>query len=676
MFKSTTESRNKYSLLSRKKLETLYSNIDDYFENCKKYGLQAREGQVNMALCVFDAIESSDSLVIEAGVGIGKSYAYLIPLLYYFSLTQKSFIISTSTIALQEQLERDIAKLSKQTNIELDVVVAKGMTNFICLNRLEEFLNNYKDNKNYLNEFDLKKQDRKDYPKIKDNIWKMINVEKCRYSNCSNCTNCEFYKRRNLMKNINGAIICNHDLLVEDLSRSSGLYGKQLFKNVGIIVCDEAHNLENKVRSARTGSIKINGVKDIVGKAIKILEQNGNYEYNYNQIISIVEKLSKHINKNVLDQIHELKNNGIDIEDCNGLKFHFDDEVISLSTEIETILEKLVDSIQLFSKRNTDELEEQLYEYSMMFEILSLGDDGEDLFWIEKKGKKNNIYYAPKNIDKIAYQLFFYQDEYTKLIKETLNMNMKKTFIFTSATLSVGKDDFSYFLQNIGASKVKEGLTIENSYDSPYKYDENALLYSCSDIANPKDKQKYLEQLVYKIKELIILTHGKALVLFTSKTDMKYVYEKIGNKIDDINVYVQNDGSSQDTVKNKFKDDINSVLFSTGIFWEGIDIKGKSLSNLIIARLPFPVVDPIMEYKKRLYGNKGFEKVYIPEMLIKLKQGVGRLIRSEDDKGIVCILDSRLSKYEKVVQNTLPIKKIVKSIEEVEQFVRKNKIND
>ena len=128
--------------------------------------------------------------------------------------------------------------------------------------------------------------------------------------------------------------------------------------------------------------------------------------------------------------------------------------------------------------------------------------------------------------------------------------------------------------------------------------------------------------------------------------------------------------------KNKFKKDINSVLFSTGIFWEGIDIKGKSLSNLIIARLPFPVVDPIMEYKKSLYGNKGFEKVYIPEMLIKLKQGVGRLIRSENDTGIVCILDSRLSKYEKVVQNTLPIKNIVKNIDDLKQFINEKGINN
>ena len=662
------QSESDYHRLDKASLEKLYEKINDYFENYEIYGLQLRDGQINMALSVFDAIESSDDLVIEAGVGIGKSYAYLIPLLYYFSLTNKSFIISTSTIALQEQLEKDIKKLSEQLDIKLDLVVAKGMNNFICLNRLESFLN--KSHK--IKTFNYEKQDRKDYPDIKDEDWRKINVEHCLYSKCKNFNNCEFYKRRLLMKNINGVIICNHDLLIEDLTRGSGLYGRQLFKNVDFIVVDEAHNLESKVRSSKTKEIKINSIKEPIKNAIRILEQNKNYEYNYDKIIAIIEKLSNYINKNVLDKIKELKDNNIEIEDCNGLEFKFDENVIKLSNKVAAILNELNNSVQLYSNKDTEDLEEQLYDYSSMFQILSLGDKGNYLFWIERKNKNNIIYYAPKNIDEICYNLFFVKDYLAEKILKT----KKKTFIFTSATLSTGKEDFSYFLQNIGANKVEKGLTVENSYDSPYDYDNNALLYSCSDIANPKDKNKYLEQLVEKIKELILLTHGKALVLFTSKSDMKYVYQKIGKKINDINIYVQNDGSSQDLVKNKFKKDINSVLFSTGIFWEGIDIKGKSLSNLIIARLPFPVVDPIMEYKKSLYGNKGFEKVYIPEMLIKLKQGVGRLIRSENDTGIVCILDSRLSKYEKVVQNTLPIKNIVKNIDDLKQFINEKGINN
>lgn len=155
---------------------------------------------------------------------------------------------------------------------------------------------------------------------------------------------------------------------------------------------------------------------------------------------------------------------------------------------------------------------------------------------------------------------------------------------------------------------------------------------------------------------------------------MHYVYEKMGNKVGDISIYIQNDGSSQEIVKNRFMEEENSVLFSTGIFWEGIDIKGKSLSNVIIARLPFPIVDPIMEYKKSMYKN-GFVKVYMPEILIKLKQEVGRLIRSEKDKGIICILDSRITIYERKIKETLPIKNFVYNIEEVEDFIKSNSID-
>jgi len=669
MFTKTLDIYKSITKLPKKQLETLYNNIDEYFEGCDKLGLELREGQYNMALSVYEAIESLEHLVIEAGVGIGKSYAYLIPLMYYYELTGKSFIISTSTIALQEQLEKDIEILSNQLNIPIDVVIAKGMSNFMCINRLEEYINANEKNKKILEKVSEDRQDRKDNPTIKDIEWNNINVKKCSYSKCQNCHNCEFYKRREQMKYTKGAIICNHDLLIEDLSRANSL-GKALFQKVDFIVCDEAHNIESKVRSANTKIIKIDSIKETIKTALIVLERHKNYNYNYDKLMLITEELSKSINQSVQVAIEKLLQQNIEVDDCNGLEMIFNKEIAKLSSKLVEQLISINDSLYMISKKDVDEIQNALEEKIQMLRVLSKGNNSNYLFWIERKGKKNFINYAPKDIDKISYNLFFNEDNQKSLFGI-------KTFIFTSATLSTGKDDFSYFTKNIGADKVKNGLTIENSYESPYNYDKNALLYCCSDIASPKDKEKYLEQLVEKIKELIKITNGKTLVLFTSKTDMNYVYEKIGNKLGNINIYIQNDGSSQDIVKEKFKNNINSVLFSTGIFWEGIDIKGKALSNLIIARLPFPVVEPIMEYKKNLHKKNGFEKVYLPEMLIKLKQGVGRLIRSSTDKGIVCILDSRLKRqYEKVVKESIPIKNFTYDIEQVKQFVAKNKIND
>lgn len=651
--------------IKRKTLQDLYDKIDFYFNNSKSYGLSYREGQHNMALSVFEAIESKNHLIIEAGVGIGKSYAYLIPLMYFYQMTGHSFVISTSTISLQEQLEKDIKIISQQLDIPINVVIAKGMNNFLCLNRLEgEYSKLIKEN-NLFTCFNESRQDRKYYPNIADNIWKRVNVEKCSYDKCKNCTNCEFYKTRNLMRFINGVIICNHDLLIEDLSRKSN-HSRELIQKVEYIVCDEAHNLENKVRASKTKEIKLNNLDGLIKKAINVLERFNNYDYDLNEIHKNIINLSKYIDGNVFKVLKGLKKRNIDIDDCEGLKFVFDDKILDLSNRLSKTLNNIKDSIEIHSYRDTEEIEEALEEYSELVKILSTGENRNYLFWIERKKNKNHIYCAPKNISDISYKLFFKEHD-------LLGRNIR-TFIFTSATLSVQYNDFQYFMNGIGANLANVDITLEESYESPYDYDKKALLYLCNDIETPKNRDKYLKELTEKIKELILITHGKALVLFTSKKDMNFVYSQIGSRIDDIDIYIQSDGSSQDSIKDKFKKNVNSVLFSTGIFWEGIDIKGYSLSNLIIARLPFPVVNPIMEYKRSLIKD-GFVKVYIPEMLIKLKQGVGRLIRNEEDKGIVCLLDSRVEKYEEIIKETLPIKNCVYNIMDVKAFVKDNKID-
>ena len=660
--------------LSKTKVEQLYSKIEDYFENCEKYGLKYRDGQFNMALSILDTIESLDHLIIEAGVGIGKSYAYLIPFLYYYQLTKKSFILSTSTIALQEQLENDLKKLSEQLNIPIDIVVAKGMTNFLCLQRLRGYLGR---NKNSLiKEHDYKKeQDRKYYPEIKDNEWKEVCVQDCKYGQCKSCMNCQFYKTRDKMKRISGAIICNHDLVIEDLDRKTSYSPKDLLKSVDYVVFDEAHNLESKIRNQKTKEVKLFYGTRFVKEAISILAKNHNYDYDYTKFNNSLKKLNKRLEENINEKLSELIKQGIDIEDINGLDLVIDNEVKILSTKIMNFIISISNSLYaLPTKRELGLLQDDLDDYVEIFDKLSKGNEGDMLFWVERKGKKNNIFYAPKKINMVSYKLFFDNERLREYQKD-----YQKTFIFTSATLSTNNEDYSYFMSNIGADLVDKGIDIAESYESPYDYENNTLLYCCGDIASPKNKDKYLDDLVNKIKELIKLTNGKTLVLFTSKSDMNYVYKQIGDKFDDINIYIQRDGSSQDEIKEKFRNDINSVLFSTGIFWEGIDIKGESLSSLIIARLPFPVVDPIMEYKKDLYGADGFNKVYIPEMLIKLKQGIGRLIRSETDKGIVSILDSRLNtnkNYQDLVKETIPIKNFVYNIKDVEKFVKDNKIDN
>lgn len=657
IFKNPEETING---MTKSQLNRLYHFVDNYFRNCEDKGLELRYGQLHMAISMVDIIERREPLVIEAGVGIGKSYAYLIPLLYYHYLTGKSFIISTSTIALQEQLENDLKKLLKELRLNSDVVIAKGMSNFLCLNRLERYKNN--------SMFDENKQDRKDYPEVSDKEWNNVCANDCTYNSCRNKLKCEFLKRRRSMKETNGIIICNHDLLINDMAkRNNGQ--NPLLKNSDYIVCDEAHNLENKIRTYFTKEIDILSIRPTIGMIIDKLNKREIYDYNYNKISNELEKLNHLVNKKIEDKIKKLKNKGIDLIDCNGISIEIDEEMKNLSKKLWTTFSNMYDSFQVVSDWGEEYFEEKLYDKISMFEILTRGNEGNNIIWVERKNNKNHIYYAPKNIYDWAYKMLFNN--------ESFKDDYKPTFVFTSATLSINDNDYSYFMDGIGLDKLEENITIEDSQDSPYNYDEHALVYACDDIENPSyNKEKYLEQLVEKIKELIKLTNGKALVLFTSKNDMNYVYSKIGKNLGNINIFVQKDGSSQDIIKEKFKSDTNSVLFSTGAFWEGIDIQGESLSNLIIARLPFPIVDPIMEYKSSLFGKEGFNKVYIPEMLIKLKQGVGRLIRSKSDTGIVCILDSRFNrKYKDTVRESIPIKNITSDVNEVKKLVKKYNID-
>ena len=265
--------------------------------------------------------------------------------------------------------------------------------------------------------------------------------------------------------------------------------------------------------------------------------------------------------------------------------------------------------------------------------------------------------YAPKEIDKITSRLLS-------------NPNYGK--ILTSATLTTQDDDYSYYAKSIGLDNII-GINVlkEFSINSPYNYQDNTLIYYGNDLPNPNDKELYLEEIKVRIKELVNITNGKSLILFTSKKDMHEVYEYLKDEVD-FPIYIQEDGKEKALIEN-FQNEENSCLLGTGTFYEGIDIKGSSLSQVIIAKLPFPIVEPVIMDKASIYTN-GFKKVYLPEMLIKLKQGVGRLIRSENDTGIISILDSRMqnydNKYDNIIKNNLPNTTITTSLDKVKEFAK------
>ena len=308
-----------------------------------------------------------------------------------------------------------------------------------------------------------------------------------------------------------------------------------------------------------------------------------------------------------------------------------------------------------------------LYNTTDFFRELCKGKNKSDyIFWIEKCKNSYILVRSPKNIE--------------KNLKKILFDDKKSIKVLTSATLNTvadGEKYYDYYMNSIGLTRNEE-IWICKPIRSTFDLKNNTLMYYANDLAHPQNEhEKYINDITNRIIELINITKGKTLILFTSKADMKIVYDNIKNKNLKYNLIIQNDGASQKKIIEKFKDDIDSVLFSTGTFWEGIDIQGKSLSSVIIVRLPFPVLNPIINYKTEMLNNK--LDVLVPEMLIKLKQGIGRLIRGKYDKGIVSILDQRISdlsksSYKQLVFECVEANIVTNKLSVVEKFVREKNI--
>lgn len=627
-------------------LTEVYDNTSIFYENIETKGLLRREGQENFSYDIIDLLDSKNKyLVKEAGVGIGKSYAYLLPIFYYIKsyYKQPKIIISTSTISLQEQLLKDINNLIKMTGIDLKYTLVKGMNNYYCLNNVQK--NSYLKNKVKIS------QDRKYNQDLTAKEWEKISIKKCNSKTCKNKYNCEYYKvKENIQNNNNNITICNHNMLINYLPQDNNF-----ISDSNIIICDEAHNLENVIKDYYTENLDINHVFN----RLKFLETKLG---EFTNRIPISKKIYEEIKKQINTKINNNINIGTQKDEITEIDIELNDNLTQLLTELKELLYNVKTRINnndeliklILQNKNTDyfdELDEEISSYILEINSLLMDDN---IIWLET----NNDNYSIKFINKELYNL-----------KDSLFNKYRKKMIFTSATLTTN-NDYLNFMNSIG---LKEPETeISDIEQSPYDYDNNSLLFIPKDIPSPKEKEKYLESLIKYIYELIEMTDGKSLVLFTSKTDMKYVYEKIIELTNKNNIYIQQEGSSQEQLKEKFKNDINSVLFSTGTFWEGIDIKGESLSNLIIAKLPFPVVTPYLEYKREQEEPNGFEKVYLNEMIIKLKQGCGRLIRSEKDKGIISILDSRSYKYLNDIINSINTKNYTDNINNVYSFVSDN----
>ena len=650
-----------------------------------------RPEQIEMAKHILLAIYKHNSALIESGTGTGKTLAYLVAAiivsrgrindfwnmglysgLQYTDYENLPVVIATSSIALQKALTEYIPQISdlllKYGVIRTPIksVLRKGKNHYICDKRLDAQLlfENDSSIKNQLEQLRFTPEiDLAEIPSLPPRIKNKICVsERCDAKNCSRYKHCRYI---NHLEQANSAKfdihICNHNYLLADtLRRSEGK--KPLIKNYQLLILDEAHKYLSVSQNMYSKNISENELPSLINSIKRLVFINSETEEKVKVVLDLLAdkniRLFKHLNKSIIPPDD-------DDDDTERLVVNIDSDVTRHIRKIREFIAILSEILEL----NQIKSESLLYLRqisgdlnSLLIKITEIAAISKNIYWYEQIENENTLYAMPKDLN-----LRLFNNQWNKV-----------PTIFISGTLSAG-GDFSHIKRTLGLDRLGNRLT-ETSRPSSFNYRENALIYIPENIPFPDNKDKdYISAITDEVERLIYAAHGHTAVLFTSYNVMGRVYTTLKQRGIPFPLMQLDKGGVHEI--ERFKQSKNGVLFASGALWEGIDIPGDALSMLIIVKLPFAVPDPIGEYEQTLYRdiNEYKHLVIVPEMLIKLKQGFGRLIRTEKDTGCIAILDSRVNiygSYRRRVLTALPGCRVTADINDIKIFLRAKKPSD
>jgi ATP-dependent DNA helicase DinG len=612
----------------------------------KAKNFEFRSQQQEMAVTIASALEEERHLVVEAGTGVGKSLAYLTPAILFAIEQHKKAIVSTHTINLQEQLlYKDIPILKKILPIEFEVALMKGRQNYLCPRRLERALQQANELFTGPEQNELKRlaewarttrdgslSDLVVEPDPK--VWAQVCSEPhiCTKKTCGRDTRCFYHNARKLFEAAD-LVVINHTLLFvllgdpdEMAERESGF----LFPN-DFLILDEAHTVEN-VASRQVG-IRISqyGLRSTIQRLYNARTRKGLFTL-------MRDADGVRIAAELVDDAEKFF--GAVESKCDfrkGREFRVRETDLvpdTITGRLATLQARIAETV----KRSDDEfLRAELQEYGRRIRDHRAGiaafleqSAREHVYWVERTGKMAQfltLNAAPIDIAPVLRRMIFRDN---------------CSCVMTSATLSVGRKDLAYFRQRIGAEEAEPALL-----GGPFDFQKQMKMSIVRKMPDPRDAQ-YEEALEHWVAYFLEKTDGRAFVLFTSYRGMQKLAERMGQFFSQkkFNLLVQGGGAPRGKLLDQFKTTPRSVLFGTDSFWMGVDVPGEALSNVIITRLPFAVPDhPLIEAKLELIEERGgdpFTEYSLPEAILKLRQGVGRLIRTKSDHGIVVILDNRI----------------------------------
>lgn len=676
-------------------MTNLYQIFDqDGLLNKQLKHFEYREDQLKMALDVQNAFENNQIACIEAGTGIGKSFAYLVPSLSYaFDDPEDRTVIATSTINLQKQLiDKDIPALFKAFGKECKVEIAVGRNNYLCLRRLENEMQSmplFEDAEaselGRINEFANNTTTglRTDYEgKLDYSIWTSVcsDGDFCMGGKCPFYQQCFYFKAKKQLAEAS-IIICNHHLLfVDSNSRMEGMldYTEDcILPPFNRLVIDEAHNIERHATDLFTIDYSSNGLirqidyvyetkwKGLRGpRLLEDLLPFCNDKNIYEDIVNFIHLVISGSDTLNLAMLNLLEVNRIEhvlltkenfekvFADTEEIINSLNENILRLLGKLNTFVSKLL--VPDDKKQNLEELKVHIGRIKQIQETLktfvNYKDWNDDVHYLEivKKGQNKYVYFKIAPI------------EVSNILREALFKKIDSV-ICTSATLDL-HDNFAYWSSSIGLPVATK--TMKTSvYKSPFDYKNRLMLLTPYDALDfNKDKQdEYAQFLCSSVYEAVASSGGGALVLFTSVKLMNYVFESVKPRLEVLDIQCLKQGEmDRYALLEKFKDDKDSVLFATDSFWEGVDAPGDTLRLVIITKLPFRMPDePIYKARYRKMeaeGKSAFYQLSLPDAAMRLKQGFGRLMRHTEDKGIVLILDSRIvsSSYGNAMLSILP----------------------